>query len=102
MRHGTRGDSGSERPAVAARAYANPIRDDAGSLLGAVNVLVDITERKEAEEQLRRLNETLEDRVAQRSAEARQRAAQLQALAGEMTQAEQRERRRLAKVLHDH
>jgi two-component sensor histidine kinase/PAS domain-containing protein len=33
-------------------AYANPIHDEAGTLLGAVNVLVDITERKQAEEQL--------------------------------------------------
>src|SRR5262245_7967374 len=30
-------------------AYANPIHDDAGKLLGAVNVLVDISERKQAE-----------------------------------------------------
>jgi signal transduction histidine kinase/ActR/RegA family two-component response regulator len=34
-------------------AYANPIRDDAGKLIGAVNVLVDITDRKQAENQLR-------------------------------------------------
>jgi PAS domain S-box-containing protein len=33
-------------------AYANPIHDEAGKLLGAVNVLVDITERKQAEGQL--------------------------------------------------
>jgi PAS domain S-box-containing protein len=33
-------------------AYANPIHDEAGRLLGAVNVLVDITERKQAEAQL--------------------------------------------------
>jgi PAS domain S-box-containing protein len=30
-------------------AYANPIHDESGKLLGAVNVLVDITERKQAE-----------------------------------------------------
>jgi two-component system sensor kinase FixL len=29
-------------------AYANPIHDESGRLLGAVNVLVDITERKHA------------------------------------------------------
>jgi PAS domain-containing protein len=31
-------------------AHANPIYDEAGKLLGAVNVLVDITERKQVEE----------------------------------------------------
>ncbi len=33
-------------------AYANPIHDETGKLLGAVNVLVDITARKQAEAQL--------------------------------------------------
>jgi two-component sensor histidine kinase/PAS domain-containing protein len=33
-------------------AYANPVHDEAGTLLGAVNVLVDITERKQVEAQL--------------------------------------------------
>jgi diguanylate cyclase (GGDEF)-like protein/PAS domain S-box-containing protein len=36
-------------------AHANPIHDDSGELLGAVNVLVDITERKRAEGELERL-----------------------------------------------
>jgi diguanylate cyclase (GGDEF)-like protein/PAS domain S-box-containing protein len=44
--------------------HANPIHDDSGELLGAVNVLVDITERKRAEEELER-------RVAERTAELR-------------------------------
>jgi PAS domain S-box-containing protein len=35
-------------------AYANPIRDSAGKLLGAVNVLVDISDRKQTEENLRK------------------------------------------------
>src|SRR5213592_1339842 len=44
-----------ERPdgrRLAALAHANPIRDDAGRLLGAVNVLVDISDRKRAEDAL--------------------------------------------------
>ncbi|MCX5660753.1 MAG: response regulator [Planctomycetota bacterium] len=40
--------------------------------------------------------------MAERTAEARWRTKQLQALAVEMTQAENRERRRLAQILHDH
>jgi diguanylate cyclase (GGDEF)-like protein/PAS domain S-box-containing protein len=54
-----------ERPdgrRLTALAHANPIHDTSGELLGAVNVLVDITERKRAEGELERL-------VAERTAE---------------------------------
>ncbi|MFO7653721.1 MAG: MASE3 domain-containing protein [Candidatus Krumholzibacteriia bacterium] len=54
------------------------------------------------EEELRALNETLEQRVAQRTAEARDRALQLQKMAAQLAGAEERERHRLAQVLHDH
>jgi signal transduction histidine kinase len=59
-------------------------------------------ERKHAEQELKALNETLEQRVAERTAVAMHRAAQLQRLASELTLAEHRERRRLAQFLHDH
>jgi signal transduction histidine kinase len=57
---------------------------------------------KTAGEALRRLNENLEERVAQRTSEAEARATQLRALAMELTRAEQRERQRIAQTLHDH
>ncbi|HXC26740.1 MAG TPA: PAS domain-containing protein [Stellaceae bacterium] len=47
--------------------YPTPLHDSSGNLIGAVNMLVDITERKKAEEVVRRLAETLEERVAQRT-----------------------------------
>jgi signal transduction histidine kinase len=59
-------------------------------------------ERKQTEQQLKSLNETLEQRVVERTAVATRRAAQLQELAAELTQTEHRERRRLAQILHDH
>lgn len=92
------------------------LKDDQGKPIGMWGLIRDITEQKKAEEALREsehreraraeelriLNQELESRVAQRTAEATQRAAQLQALAAELTSAEERERRRLAQILHDH
>ncbi len=78
----------------------NPMRSAQGMLV--VASVVDITERKKSEEALQQFNATLERQVAVRTAEAEHRAAQLRALAGELTQVEQRERRHLAQVLHDH
>ncbi len=59
-------------------------------------------ELEDKESDLKRLNETLEQRVAERTALAEHRAAQLRALALQLTQAEQKERRRVAYVLHEH
>lgn len=50
-------------------AHANPIRDEAGALLGAVNILVDITERKRAEAALTESRDELEKRVRERTEE---------------------------------
>lgn len=45
---------------VSALAYANPISDEAGNLLGAINILVDITDRKRTENELRDARTRLE------------------------------------------
>lgn len=80
---------------------AAPLRRRDGSIRGVVGAFVDITDRKRSEESLRELTRTLEDRVAERTAEARQKAEQLRRLHTELIRAEQRERKQLARVLHD-
>jgi PAS domain S-box-containing protein len=47
--------------------HPTPLHDSSGALVGAVNMLVDITERKRAEAAVRQFNETLEQRIEQRS-----------------------------------
>src|SRR6202453_37001 len=48
---------------------ARPLKDDHGNLGGGVAVLRDITERKTAEREVQALNQTLETRVIERTAE---------------------------------
>jgi PAS domain S-box-containing protein len=81
---------------------AIPIHDESGRVRRWFGTNTDVTEQKRAEEALRQLNEQLERRVVERTELAEARAKQLQVLVSELTLAEQRERRRLAEVLHDH
>ncbi|MFW5867672.1 MAG: response regulator, partial [Armatimonadota bacterium] len=53
-------------------------------------------------EQLETLNRELERKVAERTKVAENRAALLQSMASDLLNAEQRERRRLGRLLHDH
>jgi PAS domain S-box-containing protein len=94
---------------------ASPLFDSQGRSRGSIGIFIDATERRKAEALLHKANQDLEERVRERTAELAEtvdelraayaqldaRAKQLRALAGELTMAEQRERKRLAKVLHD-
>ncbi len=81
--------------------YNSAISDASGRLVSVLSQVLDVTERKQAEEALRELNTTLESKVAQRTAELQHRARQLQKLTLELSETEDRERRQLAEVLHD-
>ncbi|MFH0974196.1 MAG: PAS domain S-box protein [Spirochaetota bacterium] len=78
-----------------------PLKDVKGQIFGALQISSNITERKQAEEELRKAREELEQRVEERTAELQKRTEQLRSLAQELTQTENRERKRLAAILHD-
>jgi signal transduction histidine kinase/ActR/RegA family two-component response regulator len=84
------------------------LRDDDGALLGFAKVLRDNTARREQEEavrqseaRLRALNDTLESRVAERTAELAEANQRIRRLASEIVLAEQRVHRDIARRLHD-
>lgn len=79
------------------RNFVSSLPDEMGRPAHLVALVNDITKSKKAKEMLRRLNKTLVERTSL----AEQRAAEIRQLAVDLTRAEERERRRLAAVLHD-
>ncbi len=49
--------------------HPDPLHDERGEMIGAINMLVDITDRKNAENELREAHEKLELRIEERTAE---------------------------------
>ncbi len=84
------------------RVIGRPIHDSEGNISRWFGVAANIDKLKQIEEDLRRLNERLEQLVGERTRQVRQQADRLRALASELSRVEQRERKRLATILHDH
>lgn len=78
------------------------LKDEEGRVTGFAHVMRDLTERKRADEQLRRFAAELEARVEERTQELVKSQHRLRALASELCLAEQRERKRLSIELHDY
>jgi PAS domain S-box-containing protein len=81
--------------------YNSSFVDEAGNLRSILSLVLDVTDRIRAEEALREnekqlqlLNETLEQKVHNKTAQVRR-------LASDLVKAEQRERTRVAHILHD-
>ena len=93
----------------------SPVKDGSGKIIGASKVARDVTERKRAEERLRRneeqlrtLAEDLEKQVhirtqelEQRNAEVLQQSEQLRELSNRLLHTQDDERRHIARELHD-
>ncbi len=67
-----------------------------------VVAFMNINDRVEAEDRLKKNQDELEARVQRRTMQLQERTVQLRALAGELTMAEERERRRIAGLIHDY
>ncbi len=79
----------------------HPIRDDHGKILFLHPTGVDITDLKRAEEKYRTLAESLDAEVRIRTTEVVQQAEQLRDLSSRLLQAQDEERRHIARELHD-
>jgi len=84
------------------RSVARPRLTDNGELMGYVGASIDITDIREAQEQLQRWSQELEQAVRVKTSELLESQERLRALATEVGLAEQRERKRIATELHDH
>ena len=76
--------------------------DEQGNISRSLAVLVDITERKRAEEELRQAKELLAEHSRNLEQEVAERTAQIRTLSASIMTGQENERKALARELHDH
>lgn len=81
--------------------YALPIPGESGGTAMGMVMALDITARKVAEEEVRRINEDLERRVAERTAQLEAAFHHLQALSAHLQSFREQEQARIAREIHD-
>jgi PAS domain S-box-containing protein len=88
--------------------HIDPIRDNDGKIVGAVNFFHDITERKQRETELQRLYQEAESHAAslreaqeQLELKVEQRTVSLRSLSSQLMHLQDDERRRISRDLHD-
>lgn len=79
-----------------------PLYNTQGTPYAVCGIATDITARKQAEKDLHDLNDSLEQRVTDRTRDLMRYQENLRGMASELVVSEQRERRRLATELHDY
>lgn len=80
---------------------AAAMKNESNAIVGFTVIVLDDSERRRAVEQLQQARDGLEVRVAERTSELSRRVAQLAQLSSDLTLIEQRERDRVARILHD-
>ena len=80
---------------------ATPLYDHAGIIMMVVITIHDITERKRHDEMIHNMNHILEEQVKARTSELLMKQQELRCLAQELSRIEERERKALARDLHD-
>lgn len=78
-----------------------PIFDDSGYVVGILGIFWDITQRKQAEDELRLAHEQLERRVLERTLELNKSNEQLRSLAAHLQSVREEERMNIARDIHD-
>ncbi len=80
---------------------ASPLKDESGRVVAVIEMVRDITDRKQAEELLRKSHEGLEKQVEERTAELTLLNEQLRRFAHNLQEAREQERTIIAREIHD-